>query len=82
MFIYHQFQADSRLIIPRDQKRYSNQPVVTEFIAAVLIYFSLPTDFFFFFTARCCFSPRKDCAPTVFNLCSMAEGFLQFLKAA
>lgn len=46
MFIYRHFQADSGLIIPRNQKKYSIQFVMTEFIAGVLIYFPFPTDFF------------------------------------
>lgn len=46
VFIYCHFQADFRLIIPRKQKRYSIRSVVTEFIAGVLIYFPLRTDFF------------------------------------
>lgn len=81
MFIDCHFQGDSGLIIPRNQKGYSIQSVVTEFIVGVLIYFPLPTDFFFLLYHKLLFSPRK-IPPPVFNLCSMAEGFLQFLKAA
>lgn len=81
MFIDCHFQGDSGLIIPGNQKRYSIQSVVTEFIAGVLIYFPLPTDFFSSLPQGVVF-PQKRSPPPVYNLCSMAEGFLQFLKAA
>lgn len=77
MFIDCHFQGDSGLIIPRNQKGYSIQSVVTEFIVGVLIYFPLPTDFFFFFTTRCCFPPER--FPPLFLTCvQWLRGFYNF----
>lgn len=66
MFIYRHFQAYSGLIIPRNQKRYSNQSVVTEFIEGVLIYFPLPTDFFFSSLPQGVVFPQKRLYPHCF----------------